>query len=188
MSRRSLAPHCLSRSPTLAITIYYLGRKSKLSFHNEIPPSSLARDAPLISFSPKHVLRPLRGWWRWRRGKRGRRMEVVAKWTGTARKEALPLLLPSLSLRPQSRAARGREGASSVRSIPRSLPQYPRQSLHSFSRSVCMIRATCRPSRSLAGGCPRNLNVPCEVGIAQLQEQHVDDDEERAGGGIQSPP
>ena len=147
MSRRALL--CVVRSVANSC-FYYLGRKSKLSFHNEIPPSSLARDAPLISFSPKHVLlvpssswvvevaeveeRAARRRW-WRNGQeRG------------ASEEALPLP-PSFSV-PLSahRAAQqegGRDGAAE------SSPISP--SLHSFSRSVCMIRATCRrPSHSLA--------------------------------------
>ena len=137
---------------------YYLGRKSKLSFHNEIPPSSLARDAPLISFSPKHVLRPLRGWWRWRRWKReraedggGGEMDRNGEEEGSSPPPSLPLSPPT---GPRSKREGGRPRPS-VRPILRSLPQYPRQSLHSFSRSVCMIRATCRrrrPSRSLTGG------------------------------------
>ena len=135
---------------------YYLGRKSKLSFHNEIPPSSLAR-----SRRPSHLIfskarssssswvvevaeveeREGGGWRWWRNGqeRRGRRLFP----------SSFP---PSLSAH---RAAQ-QEGPSVRQSHPvESSPISP--SLHSFSRSVCMIRATCLPS-------PLSLALPLTGG------------------------
>ena len=155
MSRRSLAPHCLARSPTLAITIYtiWAGRANYPSIMKSLHPPSLA--TPLSSHFLQSTFFVLfvggggggggreGGGWRWWRNGQERR----------GRGLFLSSFPPSLSAHRAAQQEGGREGASSVR------PSHPAESspispsLHSFSRSVCMIRATCRcrrPSRSLS--------------------------------------